>query len=83
MYAKTQLTPDHLQYMYMYEFPLSWIKKQLKTSVTRHLKKWANLARSANSNIPSLPNGKEGSTYMYHSSRHSTRVSRSLASHNY
>ena len=44
----------------IYEFPLSWIEKQLETSVTRHLKKWANLARSANPNILYLPKGKGG-----------------------
>ena len=48
---------------HIYEFLHSWTEKQLVTSVTRHLKKWANLARSANINILYLPKGKGGSTY--------------------
>ena len=44
----------------IYEFPLSWIERQLEGLVTRHLKKWAGLAKSANPNVLYLPKGKGG-----------------------
>ena len=39
----------------IYEYPLSWIEKELDSMTTRHLKKWAGLAKSANTSLLYLP----------------------------
>ena len=42
------------------EFPLSWLTKELQPVVTRYLKKWAGLTRSAKTSILYLPVRKGG-----------------------
>ena len=37
------------------EYPLTWVERELKADATKFLKKWAGLARSANTALLYLP----------------------------
>ena len=46
----------------IYEFPISWIERELETMATKFLKQWAGLAKSANPNLLYLPQKEGGLT---------------------
>ena len=44
----------------IHKFSISWIEQELETMVTRFLKRWASLAKSANPNLLYLPKRDSG-----------------------
>ena len=74
---KAGICPHLIWSLLIEEFPISWLEQKLDCLATRYLKKWAGLAKPANSAILYLPHNMGGMNLPLLSTLHKTlQVSR-------